>query len=324
MNNMVKKYKTKNGQILLITLLVLTILSIITVSLVILVNKDIKQVVSNDKYEQSYNASESQLSRFLDKYATYKIPAITALITDPVLGVGCIPGPQFVDKTEVTCTFNNDPNLTSFKTDTTSVVIDDLKKLDAYPINKDSAYELNLNNGVSGYNGRLDISWDKQPSAIDFALIYSDSTGKERMIRDVYDFNGIFFSNLGGTYSSNNLIHPFDFYNNINNSALNTSFTISKIKGLNGVPKTLRITLRMKNLNDSTQVTVIPSDFVTFPIQMREFTSTSFDSKDANPPVAKVQTKIPLYPQLDSFFDYSLISNIALTVGTGSTPPQPP
>ena len=57
--------KTKKGQILIITLLVLTILSIVTVSLIVLNSRDVTQTVNSEIYEKVYNSSETKLKEVL-------------------------------------------------------------------------------------------------------------------------------------------------------------------------------------------------------------------------------------------------------------------
>ncbi len=310
--------KTKKGQILLITLLVLTILGIITVSLVTLANRDIGQVSSTDKYEQAYNTAENELFPILNKYSQYGLP-LTTLPTDftscNTLGLPNQYECQFVSSNFSNISFN------------TTVTVKEMQDVIDFQLYKDRTFDIDLN---SVFKGELSFTWDKA-AAIDFALTYKDvSTNTLKVIRDVYDLSSpVVISSLSGDdpYNDPLNIHPFVFaIADITNLAKSTKFTISQINGLpaSAQPISLRVTPRMTEQLGAINLTITATDKTQFPNQLREFVSTSYIAIDKNTPVASLKTQIPLYPQVDNAFDYALIAEGALSPSpSSSTAPTP-
>lgn len=310
--------KTKKGQILIITLLVLTVIAIITVSLVGLVNRDIQQVASNEQYEDAYNTSETQLKKVLDKFAS------------PNTDISTLPT-TFNSPTDLSCTTpttaGRDVSYTCTATSTelstvplyTEIVVKDTDKVNQFPIYKDRTFDINLN----GYVGTIEFFWDKN-AAIEFALTYRDASGTLQIIRDVYDPTYVYDSYAAISdqpYNDLTGIHPFNFRDiptraDATSVAINLSETLT-LGGtaFSGTTVTLSITPRMQDKYDSILFNANATSGG-LPNQIREFTSKSYNVNGGDStPVANIETKIPLSPQPDSVLDASLLTNGILKNG---------
>ncbi|MEO6728541.1 MAG: hypothetical protein ABIM99_01330 [Candidatus Dojkabacteria bacterium] len=302
------KTKTQNGQVLLITLLVLTIIGIVIVGLVTLSNRDVTQVVTSEKYEKLYNSAETEVRKFVDNFGKYDKPLTTIPNTFPssnCQGAG----------SSFNCTVTDTgTGSTVFKTD---ITISDTNVVSNFEVKKDRSFVLKLQ-GPTGasYASNIDIIWDK-PAAIEFSIIAQDGSRNLKVIKDVYDLSGTYDGLVGDNpYSTPHPNHPFTFVvKDINNKATSTTINITP-GGISGLAVGdnvfyLTITPRLKQDNSSVKFT-ISGLAGSFPLQMREFIATSVDTNDSSSPLAKVITQIPLAPQMDSVFDYALISNSAI------------
>lgn len=304
--------KTKSGQILIITLLVLTIIAIIVVSLVGLVNRDIQQVVSTEQYEEAYNTSETQLKKVLDVY-----------------------GKPNTTLSEIINTFNSPSDISCNETDLvqkiytcgvissefsdvplrTTIVAKDTNKVTDFPIYKDRTFDM----GLDGYLDIIEFWWDKY-AAIEFILTYSDANGVQS-VRDVYDPDAVIYNSFSLSVSPP--IHTFNFRaipgrSYATSVAINISEIITtqsagtaspvSVVGSGGTPISLQIIPRMNDRFDSILLNAQGNN--TLKDQIREFTSSSYnEAGGASTPVASIETKIPLAPQPDSILDYAIITD---------------
>ncbi len=305
-----KKQEKLNGQIMLITLLVLMILGIIVVSIVVLTRRDTLEVVNTEKYEQALNVSESNILNIIRKYGDYTTSLSTLPNDFNSAATGtCSQGNVSTNSNQYRCTFTNidltEANLF------TEMTISDTRDVDGYTINKDQSLVLNLN----GYNQGLNFSWTGSEVALDFSLIYRNlgPAGEYRVIKDVFDMDQVYTSLASDNpYDNLNPIHPFNFtVNNVSDTDNTVSFNISTFDGWNASHTTvsLRITVRTRETYGSIDLDVLSTNPGNFPYQIRQFESVSFDPSDTASPVARVITQIPLFPQVDSVFDHSFITN---------------
>ncbi|MFS8130889.1 MAG: hypothetical protein ACMG57_02830 [Candidatus Dojkabacteria bacterium] len=299
-----KQQKTQQGQVLLITLLVLTIIGIVIVGLVTLSNRDVTQVVTSEKYETLYNSAETEVRKIVDNFGRYD----KVLDTLPTVFNTCTAVQTSISYhcTNVDTTTGN----TNFKTD---IDVTNKKDIQNFEIKKDRSFVVKL----AGYAGVIDVSWDK-PAAVEFSIIAQDSSRNLKVIKDVYDLAGVYDGLVGDNpYNQPNPNHQINYQVlDASNKPLGTRLNITNT-GVNGLAASdyvyyLTITPRLKQDNSSVKFNVVAQNASAFPYQVREFISTSVDTNDSSSPLAKVITQIPLAPQMDSVFDYALISNSAI------------
>lgn len=291
--------KTKKGQVLLITLLVLTIIGIVIVGLVTLSNRDVSQVITSEKYEKLYNTSETQVRQIIDNFGKYDKPLTTLpTVFTQCTGTGLAYNCTFVDTT----TGN-----TNVKTD---ITVNDTSTITNYEVQKDRSFIMQ----IKGYSGTLDFTWDKA-TAVEFSVIAQDSARNLKVVKDVYDLSGVYDGLVGDNpYSTPHPNHPFTYIVKDPSNKANT-VTLNMTPAALGLGSTdyvyyLTITPRLKTDNESVRFTI--TGIAGLLPQIREFISTSVDTNDSNSPLAKVISQIPLAPQMDSVFDYALISNSAI------------
>ena len=280
----------KKAQALVITLLVLVIISIVVTGVLVISNRDVTQVINNEKYERLYNESEKKVRETLETFGL----TLPSNCGTPVT----LPGSTSYDcgTTEQT----SDQLVASVDL---SVV--DKKSVEDYSVSKDRTLDVALN----GYNGEVQIRWNK-PIAMEFAIVYTDSGSNTRAIRDVYDLGSVYNSLVGDNPNNDiNNIHDINFQI-LDSGAQSTStrFLISSTNGMSlGSTISLRITPRSKTANDVVSLTVRATNEASFPFQIREFVSSSIDPQDSLSPLASVVAKVPLNPQTDDIFDYTFL-----------------
>jgi type II secretory pathway pseudopilin PulG len=294
----------KKGQILLVTLLVLAILAIVVVGVVVLLNRDVEQVATNEKYQQIYNVSESQLQRIISTYADYSKP-LSDIATDPGLQdivESCPVSVQTIGEIEANCVINNTEILSSEVQ--TDIKITDSKKIDEFSLFKDDSLTLGLSSTIvpSGYRNRIDITWTGD-MAIEFEVVYRNGSTYGNY-KDVYDAHAVLDSFASGGSVSAGVLSITPDSNNPSNKV---SVNLGTLPGGSNL-EYLIITPRSKT-EESTDISVEAADESAFPNQMRLFLSTSLDTGDESTPIVKVEAQVPLFPQLNSAFNYSLISN---------------
>jgi uncharacterized protein YpmS len=302
--------KTKNAQVLLITILVLTIIGIVVVGIVSLSNRDVQQVVNSEKYETLYNTAETELRKIIDDFGRYDIALDSTLTTKFNY---CQPKQINV---EYECSIQ-DESLGSTKFVTNLNIVNKKEILD-FEVKKDRSLIIN----VAGYTSGLDISWDRA-AAVEIGFIVRESAAPRnlKVIKDVYDLSGVYDSLVGNDpYNDTTNIHPFNY------TALSTDpaqrqvstriiLNAANVAGLlaTDAPLYVTITPRIKEDIGSIKINVRPQTPAALPYQIREFTGTSFDGNDTSSPTAKVIAKIPLTPQIDSIFDYAILTNGVLS-----------
>ncbi len=292
----------KKGQILLVTMLVLMVLAIVIVGIVIVTNRDVSQVVQNQKYEQLYNVAETELQKVVAKYGDSTLD-LSQLPNDRDLSQisGCRPVNESLE-VGYDCDVS-DENALGLELDT-SIRVVERKEIRNLEVFKDEAITLRL----EGYERGLTVSWD-QNVAFEFVLnVFEDTNGnriwdqteKITEVRDIYD--------SGGVFTSKDNSNPFGFSGN--NQSI--SFVIDNITSLPSNYRTRSLTIiprtRANNPNP-VLVNVIPSDPASFPFQVRAFETVTFDETDNNTPVVEVNSQVSLESQIDSIFNYSLITN---------------
>ncbi len=281
--------KFLRGQILVVSLLVLMVVGIIVVSVVSIASRDASQTVTNQKYDDVYNAAESGLLTIIDKYGN-PTAVLSSLSTD-------FPGK---------CTANNSKSYTCSLVDavnnkTNVVDIQDTNVIDNYQLDKDESLILNLN----GYTGEIDINWTGS-AAIEFGMLY-DQSGTIKIIGDLYDKVDVFTSSGNDPLlDPNPQNHAFPFQQNLSGIG-GIKFTVSSISGLpvGATPKSLRITNRMAGTGGNIKLDVTGQ--AGFPDQIRQITSAAYETSADIKTIAKVQSQVPLYSQIAPLFHYGLL-----------------
>lgn len=290
--------RTLRAQILLITLLVLMIISVIVVGVVGIANRDVRQTISEQQYQQILNASESQILDFVDRFGK----DANAFATLP-------PGCTSLSSTVRECSLD----FTDLDDTKAVIKIEETNRVNAFPLTKDESLVLSLfPSGASGYRGPVRFTYSGEPDvALEFMLVYSVMVAGVPEYRTVVDVfnptgNNIFNPSLTNPLSASPDVHPFNFSVNAGGQY---EFVISSIAGLpaNYTTRSLRITARIPdNSIGSTALTLFGD--ASFPLQIREYTVTGFLSsvQDRNI-VSNVFTQIPLHPQGPSFLYSGLL-----------------
>jgi hypothetical protein len=302
----------KKAQILLITILVLMVVAIVVISVIILFNRDVSQVSTNDKYQQAYNISENNIKNIIEKFGDPSVDSST--ITSDLGNCSSLPSVE-EDKYECLSSYPSQED-EQFRT---RLVLSDKKEVSEFEIIKDKPFIINL----ESYSNGLSFDWDRD-IAIELSVVYlndlnsnniQDSNETISQLSDIYDRFSIYDSKVGDDPLAASI---FNFSQNDPDDLDHSfTFTINAIDGYQSTfkPKLLIITPRTKEDDTrSTKINIVPSDFSTFPYQMRYFESITFDPLDDNTPVATVMSQIPLTPQVDGIFNYSLLTqdNISL------------
>lgn len=289
----------KKAQIMLITLLVLIILGILISGIVLVLRRDAEQTVANAKFEQLFNSAEGNLQSVVSDYGDYSVSlsSLTQRFSE------CT---SIEENFEYECVFEND-EYSSILTNT-KLTIEDSRDVVEYEIQKDKTLALDIDN----YKQEIEVIWDSNV-AVEITLLYRDSLGSTRIIKDVFDRYNILESlNGDDPYTDPFNMHPFNF-SAVTGQDQNRSFVVNlgSTIGLSASDSLLTIlfTPRAFTSYASTRFSVRAINPSLFPHQMRVFTASSFDPSDGSSPVARLQTQVPLTPQIDGVFDYSLLTD---------------
>jgi Tfp pilus assembly protein PilX len=281
--------KFYRGQILVVTLLVLMVVGIIVVSVVSIANRDAIQTVSNQKYNDVYNAAESGLLKIIDKYGNPNT-ALTSLTND-------FPGQcASLSAKSYSCTLVDTPN-----NKTNTIVVQDTNVIDSYQLDKDQSLILKLN----GYRGEIDINWTGS-AAMEFGLVY-DENGTIKVIGDLFDNANVFTESGNDPFldpaPSN---HALPFQQNTSGIG-GIKFTVGNTTGLSATAttKSLRITNRMAGTGGNVKLSVTGQ--AGFPDQVRAITSAAYETSTDLQLLATVKSQVPLYEQVAQLFHYALL-----------------
>lgn len=279
------------AQALVITLLVLAIVSVVVIGILVIANRDVTQVINNEKYERLYNEAERRVRDTIQLHGVATLPS------------SCGNSSLFPGYLEYDC---GSDQVTS---DALSAIVDlkvlDRRSIEDFPVAKDRSLDVALD----GYSQGVEVTWTGN-LAMEFNIVYTDGGGAIQSIKDIYDRAGVFDS-LAGDNPTNDInnIHDINFQVlDAGNTTSSTTFTISSTNGINlGSTLVLRLTPRSKIEGDTTSITVRATNVGAFPYQMREFVSTAVDQLDSGSPLARVLSKVPLAPQIEGIFDYSIL-----------------
>ena len=291
---------------MLITLIVLMIIAIVVVGLVYLINQDTEQVDTNRKYNQIANSAEQTINEYARAYGSYtfnlnSLPSECTQSIDPL-------NPE--DDRYVCTVIDSDYSTVAVDREIEVVDTGDVEDI---VILKDESFIIRLSEegALTGYVGDLEIEWTNEIT-LEFSLVYEDiSSGEYGIIKDIFDAYGVVDSLVSDDPFTDTLnIHPFDFdvyqSTNLTNSAIiNLIPTITD--PVNQIPRYLVITPRSRTAT-ATELSLFATDPSTFPGQVRNFKVIAYDSSDEDSPVAGFQTTTPLTSQLDSLFNYVLVT----------------
>ncbi|MBL8014842.1 MAG: hypothetical protein JNK26_01480 [Candidatus Doudnabacteria bacterium] len=286
------RHKHLSGQILVVTLMILIIIAIIVVGVVAVGSKDVLQSITDQRYNELYDAAERSIVGLIDKYGDPTEP-LTNLTNSAQVpsGYSCALDPSVSG--QYRCTVNSVYNL---------LFVRDSRDVVDYELNKDDSLTLNMN----GYRGTVVVSWTGT-AALEFSLIYNDA-GTIRNINDLYDNNSptIFTANGGNPLSDPNNTHAFPF---VTNAGGGIRFNIGGITGLPAAATTyaLRITPRMSGSAGNILLSVIPQN-AGYPNQVRIFNGASLSTQADVGVLAEAITQVPLFPQIANVFQYGFLT----------------
>lgn len=292
-------YKTKQAQILVITLLILGIITIGVLSIISILNRDTAQVVNNKKFEIVNNAAEINVTN-----------AVKAHQNAPTLGdlSSQIPTCTFTSNTggKLTYTCQDGASVFSPINVRSTLVLEDKRDI----VNKELASDESLSVNLQGYKGSMRIEWSGN-FALEFNLILRTPTGSWVNVNDVFDRHNVFNSLAGDNpFVDPNNIHDFVFTDPATTAANDAQFDINQILNNLGygtyTPQALIITPR--NAQTANTLMSVYGLGAGFPNQIREFSAISFDNSDNASPTGEVKAELFLQPQIDSIFDYALLS----------------
>jgi hypothetical protein len=292
--------KKPEGQIMVVTLLVLTVIIIIVVSVVLVVGQDVEQQVATREYEKYLDQAEKKI---IDTISLFDVPDydLSTLVTNPgqIGSTSC----TSIDK-GVNCNFVDEANLAQV-----DLEIRDTKNIEEYVLGKDELFTMNLGD----YDGRIRVSWTGN-TAMAFSIDFMRN-GEYMTIKDVYDGLGIFEESGNDPLNDNPPAlanHPIEFRQYLPDTSRSTEFTISETQGLLVTDEIINLSYRpiIEEENSFTLLDVVVVGNIDD--QMRIYTSTGYASDVATfgeSPAPTVITKIPLYPQVPSLFDYVLLTS---------------
>ncbi len=292
---------------MLITLLVLMVMAVVTVGVLSVLNRDVAQVATNDKYQQLYNVSENQITNFVQLFGL----SGTDIGTLPQTFSTCR-SVAASNERKYECPLS-DTNGAGFQVNTI-MTVSDKKRIDDKAIRKDESFTIDL----TAYRNALQIYWDRD-AAVEILINYVIDTNGNRVwdtgevvntVKDIFDRASVYDSLVGQNPYSVSILN----FSPVGGANQNRSFrfTVGAIDGFaaNYLPLTLTIIPRSKSLTtESIIFDIEPIDYSSFPYQLRTFNSASFDAADPSTPLAIVETTVPIAPQTDSIFNYSLLTN---------------
>lgn len=295
------KYKAKTypAQILVITLLILGVITIAVLSIISILNRDSSQVVSNKKFEILNNAAEVLVTNAVKAHNTS--PTLTDLAS-------FIPTCSFSSLVQSKLTYNcqDNSNILSPIAVTSSLIVEDQRDITNKEIKSDQALAINILN----YRGEVRIEWTGN-FALELNMILRSPTGEWLNVNDVFDTQGV----LSSLTSDNPFIDPSNIHDFLftdpntpspNDLQFEINATLSSLGYGSYTPQLLVITPR--NKETATTLVSVTGLGTGFPNQIRQFTAVSFDNTDNSSPTAQVKSEILLQPQIDSIFDYALLT----------------
>ncbi len=299
MNNLKLKITENKGQIMVITLLVLTIITIIVVSVILVVSKDVEQQTTTQEYEKYLDKAEQTI---IDTIYSFDRPDydFSELIADPSKA-GDDAACSQLDKT-ITCTVVNPDDLSKV-----TMEISDTKDMEEYTLRKDQVYTMYL----GGYNGIIRTNWTGE-TAMSFTLGFTRA-GQSMTITDVFDSKGIMTSH--GNDPLNDVApgnHAFAFRPYLGDVVTSTEFLLSDTVGLQAGDVLVNLSFKpiMRESNGFSLLSVKVSGVIGD--QLRVYKATAYASdvdQFGTTPAPTVVTKVPLYPQMPSLFDYVLLTD---------------
>lgn len=318
------KRDKKQGQILLVTLLVLTIVAIVIVGVVLVINRDVNQIANTDKYQQLLNVSEVQLQQFVEEYAESQTDLSTINANPELFNSldGCTVATLEFSEVEAVCNLNNsqiiDGEINS------ELRIKDQKNVEDYEILKDEVFSLALydndyRNQVGGavnygYRSGIYISWEGDFAIeIDIDVSTGIRGGNEtnfRTFKDVYDPTGVLDSFRASVDTSIGTLRIEPDSESPNNKFYMNTDTLRQNRLFGNADSVIRLRITPRsNTELATKLNVEFESPGLIPNQMRVFRVNTSDSEDPGTPIINVLSQIPLTPQIPSIFNYTYITD---------------
>ncbi|MBN1915544.1 hypothetical protein JW796_00930 [Candidatus Dojkabacteria bacterium] len=306
---MIKSLKNNNkGQIMVITLLVLTIITVIVVSVILIASKDVEQQTTTKEYERYLDRAEQAIIGTIYAFGSPEYD-LSEIISDPSLvdeNASCS-----MSGKGITCTIVDNDNISQV-----TMTIEDNKDIEDYTLQKDELFTMYL----GGYRNLLRVDWTGQ-TAMTFTLGFRRG-GEYMSISDVFDPLGVMTTHgndpLNDSPPENHVLAFRPYLGTVQTS---TEFVVGDTTGLQPGDELINLSFRPIMREDGyTLLTVRATGVIDDQMRVYEATGYALDvDQFGTTPAPTVITKIPLYPQVPSIFDYVLLtpSNIE-KLGTGS------
>ena len=312
----------KKAQILVVTLLILSIIAVVIVGIVNVLNLDTYQIENTQLYEESYSSAEAHLTELL---------ALTSdIISTNDLKIK-LEGSELIEKKSIcneesseivgNSRYKCKKTFISQELDlgrdiSTEVVIEDQKSIVNHSLDIDDSLTINVKN----YSGDIEFIWDKDDVAIEIHYtLYNQTTGEFYDLYDLYDKNVVKVYDSLNILPPNTILNISDF-NEVASSSQEVSFSLNLglllqvLKALNlkygeGITNaTFENIIIVPRSTKETNITigVYPKSVSDFPTQVRTYESIGFI--DNNNPQSKIVSKVFLYDQIDSIFNYGFLT----------------
>lgn len=310
----------KKGQILVITLLILTVLAITIIGVVIVINRDTFEVENTQLFEESFSSTELALTDLIQQTAIAPRETIADTLFNTLdAEYSCQILQQLANGNDLyicnRTVLTNELEAGNREVETT-VEIEEQKTVENLKIKKDRTFTLDLAN----YSDQILLEWDQPGVAMEFMVtLRNTSTDKYYSIIDVYDGNQqkVFesFETLTPSTITQELMYSSNPVPSATSVEIDIGQTLNAIRGQttkfdsdiqNANIINIRITPRSNSIEEI-RLSVFPSNSLDFPTQVRNYKAYS-EFEDVNSPQAVLSAEIFLYPQLDSIFNYSLLT----------------
>ncbi|GAB4284871.1 MAG: hypothetical protein Kow0081_2320 [Candidatus Dojkabacteria bacterium] len=301
----------KKGQIMLLTLLVLMIIAIAVIGILNLVIRDSNQVSNTGDYQLALQVSESITQRAVEVYGNN--PSLIS-IEELTGATGDIDSNLSDILDYCTLSVDNQEQKTfecrkNVGTDFTSILlVSDKKEVIDFNLEINRPLTLNLEGYLSS-EGLL-VSWDSNLVALELSLIYFDSSNTLKVAEALWDSGSLRVSEEPEAII-NELPLTTNTFAEPDRSLQIPNFALADVNSL----VSITFTPRSKDPNvQQVTLNIIPTDYTTYPFQIREFRTTSFNPNSGSTPSVTTITQIPIEPQLDSIFNYSLITEDSVEI----------
>lgn len=307
-----KNTKNNQGQILIITLLILLVLSIVVLSTVVNLSRDVRGRVNNELYEENYSNAEARLlqtAEYFDDF--YSRVGANSFSTQDINdlenklkrigteGTASTPScsPDIQNPNKIVCEVKEGEIVTD-------ISIEQKNQISDFEMTSNDVLQLNLtrSDGTSYTNSPIRWQWSGNVSW-SLTLIYEKNYNGQIFIESVKDVYNV---------ANSTSTRAFNFSNTSNaNFAEITNFaTTNDTKFSEGSTKLLYFRIRPIITSGSDATTISLSGDGTLPVQFVEINAQSYqEGLGQDTPTPLLSIKKPIVPAPPALFDYVYYTN---------------